>query len=87
MTIAEFFLAIDTEEFSAVERAISLLWFIGRDDASAGMTSRQICDVIEKHGHPRQNVSRLDGNLAVDRRDYRNRLHGCDYVDASDSAR
>jgi hypothetical protein len=68
MTIDKFFEAIDSDELKTIDRAIALLWFVGRGDPALGATAREICDVVERHGHPKQNVSRLDDALAADRR-------------------
>lgn len=68
MSIDEFFEAIDTGDLTTLERAISLLWFVAIDDASASLTAREICALIERNGHPKQNASRLNEALANDRR-------------------
>lgn len=68
MTADEFFQAVDSEELTSVDRAIALLWFIGSSDVALGLTAKQICEFVEKQGHPKQNVSRLDAVLAADRR-------------------
>lgn len=68
MNIDEFFQTIDTGELKTLERAISLLWFVANDDASLSLTAREICELIERNGHPKQNVSRLNDALTKDRR-------------------
>jgi hypothetical protein len=68
MKIDEFFLAIDTDEHKAIDRAINLLWFVGRVDVGIGASARELCDVMARNGHPKQNVSRMDEALGSDRR-------------------
>lgn len=51
-----------------IDRAIALLWWVGREDPALGMTAKDICVVVETAGHPKQNASRLDEQLAEDRR-------------------
>jgi hypothetical protein len=68
MTIDDFFRAIDTDNLRAIDRALALLWFIGREDASLAASTKSLCEIIERHGHPKQNASRLNEALAEDRR-------------------
>ncbi len=67
----EFLLATASDHSSALERALGLLYIVGADDPSVGMTARQICDCFFEVGHARQNVSRLDAALHRDRRTIR----------------
>jgi hypothetical protein len=53
---------------TSLERAAALLWFVGRDDRIASVTTKEICRLLEGAGHARQNASRLDKQLASDRR-------------------
>lgn len=80
MTIDEFFRRIDSDSLGALDRAHAILWWAGRRDPTAGLTARKICDVVERHGHPKQNASRLHTKLSSDRgtskaRDSAWRLH------------
>jgi hypothetical protein len=68
MTADEFFRLIDADNLKTIDRAMALLWFIGHKDASVGANARTLCDIIERHGHPKQNVSRLNDALAEDKR-------------------
>jgi len=54
--------------FTGADRARAILWWVGRGDSGIGMTTAEICATIEKSGHPKQNVSRLDSQLASDKR-------------------
>jgi hypothetical protein len=56
------------DELKAIDRAIYLLWFVGRADVGMGASARELCDVRERNGHPKQNVSRMDEALGSDRR-------------------
>lgn len=67
MTIDNFFSKIDSDQLTTVERALALLWWIGRENPAVGLSAREICEVLERNGHPKQNVSRLQSNLAKDR--------------------
>lgn len=68
MSIDEFFRSIDRDGFRAIDRALGLLWFLGKDDASIGASAKSLCEIIERHGHPKQNASRLNEALVEDRR-------------------
>jgi hypothetical protein len=67
MDIDEFFAAADDVSLKALDRAYAVLWWNSQCNPSEGMTARAICDVIERHGHPSQNASRLQAKLAADR--------------------
>lgn len=64
----DFLQSIDDADQSSVVRAIALLWFVGRDDPAEGLSTLQICKLIEGAGHPKQNVSRLKWQLAKQRK-------------------
>jgi hypothetical protein len=49
---------IDSPTMKALDRALAILWFVGRA-SEQGTTAAELCRVIEKAGHPGQNVSRL----------------------------
>jgi hypothetical protein len=68
MNATEFVLAIDDKDLTTFDRALAVLWWIGRDDPAIGMGSKEICDVLEHAGRPKQNASRLNAQLADDRR-------------------
>lgn len=68
MTPVEFLLLIDQSCRTQLDRAIALLWFVGVDDQTVGMTAKEIAAVLQSGGHPQQNVSRLDATLRLDRR-------------------
>lgn len=68
MTVDEFLLALEQTEPTAHDRAVGLLWFIGRGDGSAAATTKELCEVFERNGHPKQNASRLAQKLTADRR-------------------
>lgn len=56
---AEFLRRVDRKDMGAIDRAVALLWYAGRDDSSAGLSTGQICRAIESAGHAQQNVTRL----------------------------
>jgi hypothetical protein len=69
MTTANDFLRrIEDREMQIIERAIALLWWVGREDPTQGMTAQIICSELESSGHPKQNVTRLAAKLRGDRR-------------------
>jgi hypothetical protein len=68
MTVERFLEAIETERLTALDRALSLLWWVGLDNTANGMSARAICAILERNGHPKQNVFRLNASLAKDRR-------------------
>ena len=49
------------------DRSVALLWWVGCEDPTKGMTAASICRELELAGHPRQNVSRLDSMLKAHR--------------------
>src|SRR2546428_7176480 len=67
MTIDDFIRRADNDNLTTLERARALLWWIGRDDPIRGLTAREVCDVLQRNGHPKQNISRLQSKLANDR--------------------
>src|SRR6266853_580195 len=68
MTNESFLRALDERPMSNYDRVLALLWWIGRDDSSAGMNARAICMTMDAAGHPKQNASRLNRKLTADRR-------------------
>ena len=66
-SILDFLKIIDQENRSMIDRAIALLWWTGRADPRLGMTAKDIAGVLEAGGHPMQNVSRLERQLAEER--------------------
>lgn len=68
MTETEFLEALHDRGLGVYDRAIGLLWWIGRIDPTKGLTARDICSVLEATGLPAQNSSRLNARLAEDRR-------------------
>lgn len=68
MTIDEFFSLVDNPDLRSVDRAAYLLWFVGRDEPAVGANVRDLCAIIERHGYPKQNVSRMRELLAADTR-------------------
>lgn len=67
MTIDEFLRQVDKEDLTTLERARALLWWVGREDPTRGLTAREVCDVLERNGHAKQNISRLQWRLGSDR--------------------
>jgi len=67
MDASTFLSRLDDSTLTSVDRALALLWFVGRDENQAGMSSKDICKLVEGCGHPRQNVSRLEAQLSADR--------------------
>jgi len=49
------------------DRVIALLWWVGREDPTKGMSPAAICSELELAGHPKQNVSRLAAMLKAHR--------------------
>src|SRR5713101_2731096 len=68
MRVEQFLQAIEPEHLTVLDRALALLWLIGRDNAASGMSARAICEILERNGHPKQNIFRLNAGLAKDRR-------------------
>ncbi|MCW5622278.1 MAG: hypothetical protein KIS79_14320 [Burkholderiales bacterium] len=68
MTDLDFLNALHKRGVGVYERAIGLLWWVGRDNPTIGLTAREICSVLEATGLPTQNASRLNARLTEDRR-------------------
>ncbi len=68
MTIDQFLQVIDHERLTVLDRALALLWWVGRENASNGLSARDICETLERNGHPKQNIFRLNSSLVSDRR-------------------
>lgn len=62
-----FLKTIDGPSLKTFDRALALLWFSGKQGAE-GIEAVEICHLIERAGHPGQNVSRLTAKLASDRK-------------------
>jgi len=67
VTSIEFLRRIENDKLGVIDRALALLWFVGRDDPTVGMTASDICAEVEKAGHPKQNSSRLEQQLRAHR--------------------
>ncbi len=67
MTIDDFLRRIDGDQLTTMERALALLWWSGREDHTVGLSAREVCEVLERNGHPKQNASRLQSNLEKSR--------------------
>jgi hypothetical protein len=65
--IDEFLLSLEHSTLKMMDKAIALLWWMGRNDAQAGATARQLCEIIERNGYPQQNYSRLEAQLETRR--------------------
>ena len=68
MTEIKFLDALQEQGSSVYEQALGLLWWIGRNDPTKGLTTKEICSLLETTGLPNQNTSRLNAQLAKDRR-------------------
>lgn len=68
MQAKEFLERADEDCKKQLDRAIALLWFVGREDQTVGLSAKEIASLLQAVGHPQQNVSRLDGALRLDRR-------------------
>lgn len=68
MTDIEFLNALHERDLGVYERALGLLWWVGRDDPTKGLSAREICSALEATGLPTQNSSRLNARLGEDRR-------------------
>lgn len=53
---------------TTLDRAIALLWLVGRDEPSAGLTAKELAAILEAGGYPSQNVTRLQRALDEDPR-------------------
>jgi len=56
--------SIDNTGLTSLKRACAILWWIGREDPTVGISTGEICKIIESTGHPKQNVSRLANQLS-----------------------
>lgn len=68
MNEREFLHVLHERDLRVYERAVGLLWLVGREDPTKGFSAREICSALEATGLPAQNVSRLNAKLAADRR-------------------
>lgn len=68
MTIDEFFSRADGPNLRSIDRAVYLLWFLGRDEPAIGGDVRDLCASMERHGYPKQNVTRMREHLEADTR-------------------
>ena len=48
---------------SGIDRALAVLWWVGREDPTLGMFAKDVAGVIETSGQPKQNSSRLQTQL------------------------
>jgi hypothetical protein len=67
MTPTEFLRAIDGPALSMVQRALALLWWVGRHEPSESLSTGEVCSAIEAAGHATQNRTRLAAALAAHR--------------------
>lgn len=67
-SLKDFLISIDKPKLSAADRARAILWWVGRNDNTIGMTISKICSEIELLGHPGQNQSRLNEQLGKDKK-------------------
>ncbi len=66
--LISFLKAIDEINLSATDRAAAILWYVGREDITQGMSAAQICKVFLDLGHPKQNISRINANLSANKK-------------------
>lgn len=64
ITEKTFLSRVDESCTRQLDRALALIWFVGIDDQTKGLTSREIASILRDAGHPEQNVSRLEAALA-----------------------
>ena len=64
----DFLKRVDHQCSRLLDRALALLWFVGREDQTVGLTAKEIADLIRAIGHAEQNVSRLGVLLSADKR-------------------
>lgn len=58
---------IENGKLKAIDRALALLWFVGREIPTIGMPATAICSEVESAGHPKQNATRLEQQLRAHR--------------------
>lgn len=68
MDSVEFLSRVDDAKLTALDRAKALLWIAGLSDPLIGLSTVEICKLIEQAGHPRQNQSRMARQLSADRK-------------------
>lgn len=51
---------------TSLDRAIALLWLVGRDEPSMGLTAKELASILESGGYPSQNVARLQRAINED---------------------
>lgn len=68
MTLDEFFLAVDNDDLEIIDRAVYILWYLGREENNSSTLVGDLATVIERHGYSRPNVTRLTNALIADRR-------------------
>lgn len=66
--IESFLKKVDHAGMPTLDRALAILWWAGREDHNAGLQAGEICKVIEKSGHPKQNITRCNDQLKRDKR-------------------
>lgn len=62
-----FMRAVDADALKAHDRALALLWHTAQVH-DQGLTTNEICQIIEQAGHPGQNRTRLTKSLSADKR-------------------
>jgi hypothetical protein len=68
LTVKAFLQRVDPHCARQLDRALALLWFVGRREQTVGLTAKEIATLIREVGHAEQNASRLDSILAADKR-------------------
>ncbi|QNH15552.1 hypothetical protein HEP74_00675 [Xanthomonas sp. SS] len=76
LTPKDFLRRVDQQCLRQMDRALALLWFVGREDQTAGLTAKEIAELIRAVGHAEQNVSRLGVLLSTDKRTVAAKLGG-----------
>lgn len=67
-TSAEFLSQIDNVGLKTIDRVRALLWWVGRSDFTVGLSTTEICKLIESAGYPKQNISRIGRQLSADKK-------------------
>lgn len=65
---AAFLDAVDADFPKTVDKAVALLWLVGRDSPNNALSAKEISRILEDAGFPKQNYSRLDDRLRADTR-------------------
>jgi hypothetical protein len=67
---------VDAHCFKQLDRAIALLWLVGRNNQTLGYSARDIARILREAGHPEQNASRLENALSSDKRTAAAKIEG-----------